>query len=150
LTAASSAKGKSIVSDKDKLKAQLQGIESALAKLEDEYKKGVIDIGRYLKLKAENEASKAELEQELGGLTRGQGAVAPTLSKRAPLAEIRKLLNRTFDAVELDIFCMDNFPTVYDRFGAGMRKDAKIQLLMDHCRRHELFGELLSVLEEHD
>ena len=51
--------------DKNKLKAELQGVESVLAELKDQHDRGKIDIGRYLALKKEYETSKAELEQEL-------------------------------------------------------------------------------------
>jgi hypothetical protein len=57
----------SAMNDKDRLEAELQGIESALDDLEIEHNKGMIDIGRYLKLKTEYETRKAELERELGG-----------------------------------------------------------------------------------
>lgn len=50
-------------------------------------------------------------------------------------AQIRRLLNTTFDDSGLDAFCQDYFLPVYDRFSRGMRKDEKITLLLDHCRR---------------
>jgi hypothetical protein len=56
------------MSDKDRLEAEWQGIESALDDLETEHDKGMIDVGRYLKLKTEYETRKAELERELGGV----------------------------------------------------------------------------------
>ena len=43
---------------------------------------------------------------------------------------------KQFDDTELDILAMDHFPTVYDKFGRGMRRDEKINLLLDHCRRN--------------
>ena len=51
------------------------------------------------------------------------------------LGAMRDRLNRTFDDVGLDAFCLDHFPELYDRFGRGMRKDEKITLLLDYCRR---------------
>ncbi len=51
------------------------------------------------------------------------------------IAQIRRLLNQAFDDPSLDSFCQDYFPSVFDRFSRGMRKDEKITLLLDHCRR---------------
>lgn len=51
------------------------------------------------------------------------------------LAGIREWLNRTFGDAELDAFCHDHFPQIYDTFSRGLRKDEKITLLLDHCRR---------------
>ncbi len=50
-------------------------------------------------------------------------------------AQIRRLLNTAFDDPGLDAFCHDYFYDVYNRFSRGMRKDEKITLLLDHCRR---------------
>ncbi len=50
-------------------------------------------------------------------------------------AQIRRSLNTAFDDPALDAFCQDYFPAVFDRFGRGMRKDEKITLLLDYCRR---------------
>ncbi|MBN1658438.1 MAG: SIR2 family protein [Anaerolineae bacterium] len=47
----------------------------------------------------------------------------------------RGWLTQRFDDPDLDAFCFDHFPEVYDRFSRGMRKDEKITLLLDHCRR---------------
>lgn len=57
----------------------------------------------------------------------------PTTPPSRP--ELRRQLNQIFDAVELDSFCLDYFSKVYDKFSPGMRKDRKITLLLDHCRR---------------
>jgi hypothetical protein len=51
------------------------------------------------------------------------------------LAEIRKILNKKYDDPELDAFCLDHFRAVFDKFSRGMRKDEKITLLLDYCRR---------------
>ena len=69
--------------DKNKLKAELQGVESVLAELKDQHDRGKIDIGRYLALKKEYETSKAELEQELDSLARSQPVPAATPSDRS-------------------------------------------------------------------
>jgi CHAT domain-containing protein len=66
----------------------------------------------------------------------------PTVSGADPepvipldLEAMRQQLNRRFDDPGLDGFCLDHFGQVYDRFSRGMRKDEKITLLIDHCRR---------------
>jgi hypothetical protein len=65
------------------------------------------------------------------------------------LDTVRRRLNRQFDDPELDAFCMDHFPTVFDKFSRGLRKDEKINLLLDHCRREPArYQQLLAVLEE--
>lgn len=50
-------------------------------------------------------------------------------------AQIRRALDIAFDDTELSAFCFDYFRIVYDRFSRGMRKDDKISLFLDHCRR---------------
>ncbi len=50
---------------------------------------------------------------------------------------LRQLLNQRLDDAQLDAFCLDHYPVVFDRFAAGMRRDAKITLLLDYCRRQE-------------
>ena len=63
------------------------------------------------------------------------------------LSTIRRRLNQTFDDPGLDAFCLDHFPEVYDRFGRGMRKDEKLTVLLDHCRRWSAcYQELLVAL----
>jgi formylglycine-generating enzyme required for sulfatase activity len=54
------------MSDERKLKAELRGVETAIEKLEAERDKGMVDIGRYMRLRKEYEVRKAELEQQLG------------------------------------------------------------------------------------
>lgn len=60
-------------------------------------------------------------------------------------SQIRQLLNQAFDDSGLDAFCQDYFYNVYNQFGRGMRKDEKITLLLDHCRRHG-FDQLLHAI----
>lgn len=50
-------------------------------------------------------------------------------------AQIRQALNLAFDDSALSAFCFDYFREVYDRFSQQIRKDDKITLLLDHCRR---------------
>jgi seryl-tRNA synthetase len=75
------------MSDRSKLKAELRAIETAIEGLEAERDKGMIDIGRYMRLRKEYETRKAELES---GLSSGwdetdDGPVRPveSPSKRA-------------------------------------------------------------------
>lgn len=49
-------------------------------------------------------------------------------------ATLRAYLQR-LDAVEIEGLCLDHFPSVYDKFGSGQRRDEMINLLLDHCRR---------------
>ncbi len=73
----------------------------------------------------------------------------PEVSGQPNTSKLRRQLNQVFDDAELDAFCMDNFPQVYDKFSRGMRKDEKITLLLDYCRRvPECYQRLLIVLEE--
>ena len=65
------------------------------------------------------------------------------------LGIIRQQLNQAFDDPGLDAFCQDYFGEVYNRFGRGLRKDEKITLLLDHCRRVPArYRKLLSALKE--
>jgi DNA-binding MarR family transcriptional regulator len=59
------ARKDSTMSDKDGLKAHLQALEAVIDKLETEYGKGLVDLGRYLQLKTEHETNKAKLEQAI-------------------------------------------------------------------------------------
>ncbi|MFX1412105.1 MAG: SUMF1/EgtB/PvdO family nonheme iron enzyme, partial [Promethearchaeota archaeon] len=65
------------------------------------------------------------------------------------IAVLRQLLNDAFDDPELDAFCLEQFPKVYDKFSRGMRKDEKITLLLDYGRRRPARRQkLLDALEE--
>jgi hypothetical protein len=50
------------------------------------------------------------------------------------------------DSVEFETFCLDNFPTVYDRFSRGLRRDEMVNMLLDHCRRTPEAAERLDSL----
>jgi hypothetical protein len=54
----------SAVSNENKRKAELRGLQSALEKLEIERTKGMVDIGTYLRLTEEFETRKAKLEED--------------------------------------------------------------------------------------
>lgn len=72
----------------------------------------------------------------------------PTHRSGLNLAALRRRLNQRFDDPEFDAFCLEHFPEVYDRFSRGMRKDEKIMLLLDHCRRdRNRYQRLLAALE---
>ena len=60
------------MSNENELNAKLRGIQVALDELEIKNDKGMIDIGRYMSLKAEYETHKAKLEGKLDNLARGQ------------------------------------------------------------------------------
>lgn len=53
----------------------------------------------------------------------------------ADVAPLRAGLKR-LDDVELETLCLDHFPAVYEKFARGLRRDEKVNLLLDHCRRH--------------
>ena len=60
-------------------------------------------------------------------------------------ATLRGRLQR-LDDVQIDALCMDHFPDVYDTFARGLRRDEKINLLLDHCRRHNGAADKLAAL----
>lgn len=90
------------------------------------------------------------------GLAIGDGAqvvpdsvVSAATSAATSTAGLRQLLAR-LDDVELDALCMDHFPAVYDQFGRGSRRDEKLNLLLDHCRRRpEAMQRLMTLLGDH-
>jgi len=42
------------------------------------------------------------------------------------LSALRAQLDVAFDDPQLDAFCLDHFPKVFDQFGRGLRRDAKV------------------------
>ncbi len=60
-----------------------------------------------------------------------------TQSQNHDIAGMRKLLTASFDDAELDAFIQGCYLEVYEKLGRGMRKDEKITMLLDHCRRQE-------------
>lgn len=66
--------------------------------------------------------------------TPGSSTLRPPDPPPAALSDLRRQLNQRFDDAELEAFCLDHFPAVYDKFGRGLRKDEKINLLLDYCR----------------
>jgi len=51
------------------------------------------------------------------------------------LAALRERLNRLDDA-QVEALAIDRFPEVKAKFSGGMQRDAKANLLLDHCRRN--------------
>ncbi len=75
-------------------------------------------------------------------------ASIPQIAPDVNLSAMRRKLDQRFDDAELDSFCMDYFSAVYDKFGRGMRRDEKINLLLDYCRRvPSRYQQLLSALQ---
>lgn len=62
-------------------------------------------------------------------------------------ALIRKLLTETFSDEEFSIFCYDYFPDVYLRFST-ITFPAKVQLLIDYCKRTNAFAQLLQLVSD--
>jgi len=63
-------------------------------------------------------------------------------------AAIRDLLTAAFSDEELTTLCFDHFRPVYDNYSSGMSKSQKIQLLLDHCVRHDRVETLLNLVRE--
>jgi len=72
------------------------------------------------------------------------------MSKEFHSAPIRKLLKAAFDDEELNTFCYDHFFDVYERFASGIGRLVKIQLLIDYCKRHGKFDELLELIRQYN
>jgi len=62
------------------------------------------------------------------------------------IGELRSRLQR-FDDPELDLFCLEHYPQVYDKFSRGLRKDEKITMLLDHVRRRGDPADLLAAIQ---
>jgi hypothetical protein len=56
---------------------------------------------------------------------------ATRVNTRALRAKLRRLSEG-----DLDALCMDDFPSVYNRFAQGLQRIEKENLLLDHCRRN--------------
>ncbi|MEM7119293.1 MAG: SUMF1/EgtB/PvdO family nonheme iron enzyme [Chloroflexota bacterium] len=65
---------------------------------------------------------------------------------KSETAALRQFLSNRFNDQELQDLCHDYFFDVYNDFAVGMKKGAKINLLLDHCKRHDKIQDLLSVL----
>jgi len=78
-----------------------------------------------------------ELEEKRREVTELEARIAQGTQpiQQSTPATLRSCLDR-LDDVEIETLCMDHFPQVYDKFSRGLRRDEKINLLLDHCRRH--------------
>jgi hypothetical protein len=61
---------------------------------------------------------------------------------------VRELINAALSDEELTECCYDHFRSVYSQFSVGMSKGQKIQLLLNHCNRHNQMEELLTRIEQ--
>jgi len=62
---------------------------------------------------------------------------------------IRQLLTQAFDDAGLTALCFDHFYPVYDqKFGDEMGKGAKVQHLLDYCKRQDQIEKLLKLVQE--
>ncbi len=87
-----------------------------------------LTIPAHLKLELEEKRREvAELEARIAHGT-------PRIEQPAPAA-LRSRLEQ-LDDVEIDTLCLDHFPHVYAKFSRGLRRDEKINLLLDYCRRN--------------
>lgn len=107
----------------------LRGARRALASLEAQVAGyTTLSVPADLQLKLEEKRREvAELEAHEG--------LPPTAVIPPPplnLAALHTRLQR-LDAVEIETLCLLYFPAVYHKFGAGMRRDEMINLLLEHC-----------------
>jgi hypothetical protein len=56
-------------------------------------------------------------------------------SPKSELAKLRGRFRRLGD-VDVDALCLDHFQPVYDKFSKGMRRDEKINELLEYCYRN--------------
>jgi hypothetical protein len=63
-------------------------------------------------------------------------------------AKIRRLLTEAFTDEDLNDFCMDYFPRVFEQLSTGMSKSQKIQRLMEYCARRNQFSHLLALVKD--
>ncbi|MBN2389503.1 MAG: hypothetical protein JXR84_02185 [Anaerolineae bacterium] len=61
--------------------------------------------------------------------------VAGEVSPPPDFSDLRARLNR-LDDPQIDALALDHFPEVQNKFGRGMRKDEKINLILEHCRHN--------------
>ncbi|MBI1876746.1 MAG: hypothetical protein HYR94_00625, partial [Chloroflexi bacterium] len=61
-------------------------------------------------------------------------------------AAIRKLLIAAFTDGDLTAFCFDHFREVHDKFGRGLNRTEKIQLLLEYCEINQSLDKLLELV----
>jgi hypothetical protein len=64
-----------------------------------------------------------------------------------PTPDIRQYLTDAYNDEEFIVLCSDYFRDVYESFTTGMTMGQKIQLLLDHCQRHDLLPALEAALQ---
>ncbi len=114
-----------------------QPFEEFVTMLVDETREpdGAVELG---------EAAREEMPLSFSG---GAQEQQPPVVGAWDTATVRSLLMASLDDVALDALCLDHFPEVYDTFGRGMRRDEKVNLLLDYCRhRPEEDARLSSLL----
>lgn len=93
-----------------------------------------LTIPTHLKIELEEKRREvAELEGKIGNRVQVK-PVVESPSTAPKLVSLRSSLER-LDDVQIDTLCLDHFPEVFDKFSRGLRRDEKINLLLDHCRR---------------
>jgi hypothetical protein len=63
---------------------------------------------------------------------------------------LRELLVKSFSYEELNDFCFDYFPDVYERAEGNFGKHVVARLLIDYCQRQGFIKELLALIQEHN
>jgi hypothetical protein len=129
--------------DENAVRAEIQAIDKTLIDLRDELERGLIDVGRYSRLKTDWERRKAELEAQLpGGVSTLPGSrvtgVTAGQAGSADLRVLRDVLYEYFDDSELHDLCFFELNIDYDGLkGSGKRE--KVRELLAYCKR---FGRL--------
>jgi hypothetical protein len=63
---------------------------------------------------------------------------------------LRELLVKSFSYEELNDFCFDYFPDVYDRAEGSLGKHVTARLLIDYCERQGLIKYLIALIKEYN
>ena len=82
------------------------------------------------------------------GILRTGDTTTVVRHKMAVTKNFRKLLNNSFGGEDLDIFCQDNYPEVYDSFTPGQSKALRIKYLIDFVQKTNAFDKLLKDTED--
>ncbi len=124
------------------IRAKIQGIDKTLAELQEQLDRGYIDIGRHLRLKADWERQKAELESQLTDVT--VESASPV--KRAERQKLQTRLREHFDKEELRSLCF-KLGIEYDDL-RGESRMGKIEGLITYCERHGRTDELVTICRQ--
>lgn len=68
-------------------------------------------------------------------VVQGAAALPPANVAPAPTVSSLRASLQLLDDVQIETLCLDHFPTVYEQFSRGMRRDEKINLLLNYVRR---------------